>query len=95
MTTSEITAVQGEVRMLIDGRLVEAKSGQVFDNINPATEEVLGQVADAGHEDMGDAIAAARRAFDETGWSTDPRAPEALPAAAAGRARRGAGAAPG
>ena len=71
MTTSEVTAVQGEVRMLIDGSLVEARSGQVFDNINPATEEVLGQVADAGHEDMGDAIAAARRAFDETGWSTD------------------------
>jgi aldehyde dehydrogenase (NAD+) len=57
--------------MLIDGKLVEAKSGQVFDNINPATEEVLGQVADAGHDDMEEAIAAARRAFDETPWSTD------------------------
>jgi aldehyde dehydrogenase (NAD+) len=57
--------------MLIDGKLVEAKSGKVFDNINPATEEVLGQVADAGHEDMEEAIAAARRAFDESEWSTD------------------------
>ena len=57
--------------MLIDGKLVEAKSGKMFDNINPATEEVLGQVADAGHEDMEEAIAAARRAFDETAWSTD------------------------
>src|ERR1700722_14126335 len=71
MTTSESTAVHGEQRMLIDGKLVEAKSGNVFDNINPATEEVLGQVADAGHEDMEDAIAAARRAFDETDWSTN------------------------
>src|SRR5580658_9159367 len=70
MTTSD-TALHGELRMLIDGKLVEAKSGQVFDNINPATEEVLGQVADAGHEDMEEAIAAARRAFDETAWSTD------------------------
>jgi aldehyde dehydrogenase (NAD+) len=57
--------------MLIDGKLVEAKSGKVFDNINPATEEVLGQVADAGHEDIDEAIGAARRAFDETTWSTD------------------------
>jgi aldehyde dehydrogenase (NAD+) len=63
--------VHGEQRMLIDGKLVEAKSGKVFDNINPATEEVLGQVADAGHDDMDEAIGAARRAFDETEWSTD------------------------
>ena len=42
MTTSEVTAVQGEVRMLIDGSLVEARSGRGFDNVNPATEEVLG-----------------------------------------------------
>ena len=71
MTTSDTQAVHGEVRMLIDGKLVEAGSGKVFDNINPATEEVLGQVADGGHEDMDTAIAAARRAFDETNWSTD------------------------
>jgi aldehyde dehydrogenase (NAD+) len=69
MTASESSAPHGELRMLIDGKLVEAKSGQVFDNINPATEEVLGQVADAGHDDMEEAIAAARRAFDETDWS--------------------------
>ena len=49
----------GEVRMLIDGELVEAESGKRFDNINPATEEVLGQVADASAEDMQRAIDAA------------------------------------
>ena len=63
--------VQGEVRMLIDGELVEAASGKRFDNINPATEEVLGEVADASADDMQRAIAAARRAFDETDWSTN------------------------
>ena len=62
---------QGELRMMIDGELVEAKSGKTFDNINPATEEVLGQVTDAGHDDMDRAIAAARRAFDQTDWSTN------------------------
>src|SRR3954453_18963092 len=62
--------VHGEVRMLIDGELVEAASGKRFDNVNPATEEVLGEVADAGVDDIQRAIAAARRAFDETDWST-------------------------
>ena len=41
-TTQEGTAVVGEARMLIDGKLEEAISGRRFDNVNPATEEVLG-----------------------------------------------------
>ena len=61
----------GEVRMLIGGDLVEAASGKRFENTNPATEEVLGEVADASPEDMQRAIAAARTAFDETDWSTN------------------------
>src|SRR5512145_1126412 len=60
-----------EPRMLIDGKLVDAQSGATFANINPATEEVLGEVADASKADMQRAIDAARRAFDETDWSTD------------------------
>ncbi|MCU1453241.1 MAG: Aldehyde Dehydrogenase [Acidimicrobiales bacterium] len=60
-----------EPRMLIDGVLTEAASGATFDNVNPATEKVLGTTSDAGHEDMAAAIAAARRAFDETSWATD------------------------
>jgi aldehyde dehydrogenase (NAD+) len=63
--------VQGEVRMLIDGELVEATSGKRFENINPANEEILGEVADAAVEDVRRAITAARRAFDETDWSTN------------------------
>ncbi len=57
-----------EGRMYIDGEFVAAPDGAVFDNVNPATEEVLGQVADGGPADMQAAIAAARRAFDETEW---------------------------
>ncbi len=57
--------------MLIDGKLVDAESGQQFDNINPTNEAVLGQVADASAAEMQTAIAAARRAFDETDWSTN------------------------
>ncbi|MFI5510068.1 aldehyde dehydrogenase [Mycobacterium sp. NPDC051804] len=59
-----------ESRLLIDGELV-AGSGGTFQTVNPATEEVLGVAADASTDDMGRAIEAARRAFDETGWSTD------------------------
>ena len=61
----------GEARMLIGGELVEAASGKRFENINPATEEVLGEVADASAADMQRAITSARRAFDESDWSTN------------------------
>ncbi len=71
MIETKVGSFTPETRMLIDGELVAAASGQQFDNINPATEEVLGHAADGGHEDMARAIAAARRAFDETSWSTD------------------------
>ena len=60
-----------ETRNLIDGKLVPASNGGEFENINPATEEVIGVSADGTKEDMESAIAAARRAFDETDWSTD------------------------
>jgi aldehyde dehydrogenase (NAD+) len=72
MTTTESVAPSaGEFRMLIGGKLVEATLGGAFDNVNPATEEVLGQTTDATAEDMDQAIGAARQAFDETDWSTD------------------------
>ncbi len=57
--------------MLIGGELVEAASGRRFDNVNPATEEVLGEVADADAQDMRRAIEAARNAFDNSDWSTN------------------------
>ncbi|RAY16283.1 aldehyde dehydrogenase [Actinomadura craniellae] len=58
--------------LLIDGRLVPAEGGGTFENTNPATEEVIGVTADGTPGDMDAAIRAARRAFDGTGWSTDP-----------------------
>jgi aldehyde dehydrogenase (NAD+) len=57
-------------RMLIDGELVEATGG-TYDNVNPATEQVIGVAADGSSSDMDRAIGAARRAFDQTSWSTD------------------------
>ena len=66
-----MTALAGEERLLIDGELRPASGGTVFETINPATEEVLGVAADGTADDLDAAIAAARRAFDETRWSTD------------------------
>jgi aldehyde dehydrogenase (NAD+) len=60
-----------ETRNLIDGRLVPASNGATFENVNPATEEILGTCADGTKDDMNAAIAAARRAFDETDWATN------------------------
>ena len=54
--------------LLIDGKLTSGSQG-TFPTINPATEEVLGAAADADADDMGRAIEAARRAFDDTDWS--------------------------
>jgi len=61
----------GEARLLIGGKLVDAEGGATFDNINPATEDVLGPVADGSAGDMRAAVAAARTAFDTTDWSTN------------------------
>jgi acyl-CoA reductase-like NAD-dependent aldehyde dehydrogenase len=60
-----------EPRMLIGGELTGAESGRTFPNVNPATEEVLGEAADASAADMARAIDAARRAFDETDWAVN------------------------
>jgi len=60
-----------EQRMLIEGKLIEAEGGRVFDNVNPATEEVLGTVADGSRGDMERAVEAARTAFDTTDWAAD------------------------
>jgi betaine-aldehyde dehydrogenase len=53
--------------MLIGGEWVEATSRRTLEVRNPATDEVIAQVPDAGPEDVDAAVRAARRAFEE-GW---------------------------
>ncbi len=55
--------------LFIDGRLVPGAAGR-FETVNPATEEVLGTAANADAGDASSALDAARRAFDDTDWST-------------------------
>ena len=53
--------------MLIGGEWVEAATGHTLDVRNPATDEAMARVPDAGAEDVGRAVRAARRAFED-GW---------------------------
>ena len=56
-------------KMLINGKWVEALSGQTFATYNPATGEVLAHVAEGNHEDIDRAVKAARNAFETGRWS--------------------------
>ncbi len=58
-------------QLFIGGELVKAQGGATYDNINPASEDVIGEAADASPADVDAAISAARLAFDKTNWSTD------------------------
>jgi phenylacetaldehyde dehydrogenase len=55
-------------KMLINGRWVNAASGKTFPTYNPATGEVLAQVAEGDREDIELAVQAAREAFDHGPW---------------------------
>jgi aldehyde dehydrogenase (NAD+) len=60
--------VRADHGLLIGGRWVEPASGKHFKTINPATEEVLTAVAEAGEEDVEAAVKAARTAYTKV-WS--------------------------
>jgi acyl-CoA reductase-like NAD-dependent aldehyde dehydrogenase len=59
----------GPKKLLIDGDWVPAQSGQVFEAINPATEEIIGSVSAADKADVDAAVVSARRAFESPSWS--------------------------
>ena len=56
-------------RAFIDGTYLAAASGRVFENVNPATGEILGTVAHCDAADVDAAVDAARQAFDAGTWS--------------------------
>ena len=56
-------------KMLINGKHVEAASGKTFATYNPATGEVLANVAEGDREDIDRAVKAARAAFESGPWS--------------------------
>jgi len=55
-------------KLIINGEKVDAASGRTFTTVNPATEEPICAVAEAGPEDVERAVTAARAAFDAGPW---------------------------
>jgi len=66
---AKVTSYVAKARqMLINGRWVDAASGKTFPTYNPATGDVLTQVAEGDREDINRAVDAARAAFDRGPW---------------------------
>jgi aldehyde dehydrogenase (NAD+) len=57
--------------LFIDGEFTDPVDGGSFKTVNPATEEVLSDVAEAGEADVDRAVTAARAAYDSV-WSQLP-----------------------
>jgi phenylacetaldehyde dehydrogenase len=57
-----------ELKLLIDGKWVSAKSGKTFAVEDPATEEIIAHVPAGEKADIDLAVAAARRAFETGPW---------------------------
>src|SRR5271156_1539783 len=56
-------------KILINGKWVDSASGKTFKTYNPATGEVLSNVAEGDKEDIDRAVKAARAAFETGPWS--------------------------
>ncbi|MBF8377419.1 aldehyde dehydrogenase [Alicyclobacillus mali] len=59
-----------QVLHFIDGAFVPSEDGRTFDNLNPATGERIGTVAEGGRAEIDKAVRAARRAFRTWGRTT-------------------------
>src|SRR2546423_1726410 len=63
-----------QTKLLIDGQWRDSVSGKTFATVNPATEEVIAEVAEGDAADIDLAVKAARKAFDSGPWrKTDAR----------------------
>jgi aldehyde dehydrogenase (NAD+) len=60
-----IVDIRSSYGLFIDGSFVDPAQGGSRKTVNPATEEVLAEVAEAGLSDVDDAVAAARRAYEQ------------------------------
>ncbi|GIW71224.1 MAG: aldehyde dehydrogenase [Planctomycetota bacterium] len=68
--TAQVLAAGGPAKLFIGNQWQAAASGATFETINPATEQVLAEVAEAREEDVDRAVAAAREAFEQGPWAS-------------------------
>ncbi|MDW3845888.1 aldehyde dehydrogenase family protein [Micromonospora sp. BRA006-A] len=57
--------------LFVDGSFVDPASGGSFKSVNPASEEVLAEIAEAGADDVDRAVRAARSAYEKV-WGPMP-----------------------
>lgn len=62
-------ATQWNIHPFIDGRYLKSSATESFDNINPASEAILGRVSVGSAEDIDEAVQVARKRFDDGCWS--------------------------
>jgi aldehyde dehydrogenase (NAD+) len=67
----DIVTIRPEYGLFVDGDFVAPLSGEHFATVNPATEETLASVAEAGKADVDRAVASARNAYERT-WGLMP-----------------------
>ena len=67
-----------DAKLYIDGTMRDAEGGKTFDIISPWTGQPVGKAADGSAQDVNDAITAARRAFDDSDWSTNAELRQSL-----------------
>jgi aldehyde dehydrogenase (NAD+) len=66
----DVVTIEPSYGLFINGEFVAPRDGSTFKTVNPATEEVLAEVAAAGPKDVDAAVAAARRA--QRSWARLP-----------------------
>lgn len=72
MQKEQTTLLKEKYQLLIGGERVDSSSGEMFDTYNPATGEMIAQVAKARREDVDKAVAAARDALENGKWARWP-----------------------
>ena len=55
--------MSNDLNFYINGQWVKSQSNEVIDVINPANEEVIGQISSGTKEDIDNAVSAALKAF--------------------------------
>ena len=65
-------SIKFNTNAFINGEFVPAQSGEIFTSINPATGEVLAEVASCDSEDADLAVSAAKQVFQSGVWSRRP-----------------------
>ncbi|WP_181702779.1 aldehyde dehydrogenase [Chthonobacter albigriseus] len=68
-----------ESRLFIDGRFVDAASGETFAKVSPVDGRVIAEVASGAAADVDRAVSAARAAFEDGRWrSLEPKQKKAV-----------------